>query len=115
MAYRLEFPLELIGTRDVFHISMLKKHVPDPSHMIQHEHLHTREDATYMEKPMPFSESSLEESWAGGSYLGVARLGSYLLPEVCLLLDDQMSLWGEDVRFLILIVCLSTSYPSGKK
>lgn len=79
VAYRLEFPLELIGTHNVFHISTLKKHVPDPSHIIQHEHLQIREDATYIEKPRPFGESSLGESWAGGSYLGVARSGSKIV------------------------------------
>lgn len=79
VAYRLEFPLESIETQDVFDISMLKHHVPDPSHMIQHEHLQIREDATYMEKLMPLGESSLGESWAEGSYLGVVRSGSEIV------------------------------------
>lgn len=45
VAYRLEFPLELTGIHVVFHVAML-------SHVVQHEPLEIREDATYVEKPM---------------------------------------------------------------
>ena len=34
MAYRLEFPSDLDRIHDVFHVSMLHKYIPDPSHVL---------------------------------------------------------------------------------
>ncbi|KAL0536830.1 hypothetical protein IC582_025792 [Cucumis melo] len=34
-AYRLELPIELARIHDVFHVSMLRKYIPDPSHVLQ--------------------------------------------------------------------------------
>ena len=50
VAYRLALPLELSGAQNVFHVSMLKKYVPSPSHVLQHEPLEIRKDATYVER-----------------------------------------------------------------
>ena len=36
---------------NVFHISMLKKYVVDPSHFLRHEVLNIEPSATYEEKP----------------------------------------------------------------
>ena len=35
VAYRLELPPELDRIHNVFHVSMLKKYVPDPSHVLE--------------------------------------------------------------------------------
>ena len=37
---------------DVFHVSMLKKYVPDPTHVIEPQVIEIREDLSYEEKPM---------------------------------------------------------------
>nr|XP_027062827.1 uncharacterized protein LOC113689224 [Coffea arabica] len=37
VAYKLELPLSLSGIYNVFHVSMLKKYHPDPSHVLQPE------------------------------------------------------------------------------
>ncbi len=34
MAYRLTWPPKLDRVRNVFHISMLRKYLPDPSHVL---------------------------------------------------------------------------------
>ncbi|WP_222429774.1 hypothetical protein, partial [Cobetia crustatorum] len=34
MAYRLALPTPLAGVHDIFHVFILKKYVPDPSHII---------------------------------------------------------------------------------
>ena len=34
MAYRLELPSDLDRIHDVFHVSMLRKYIPDPSHVL---------------------------------------------------------------------------------
>ena len=52
VAYRLALPSELSTVHNVFHVSMLKKYVPDPSHVIEHEPIQVHEDLTYEEKPM---------------------------------------------------------------
>ena len=52
VVYRLALPPELSGIHNVFHVSMLKKYVPNPLHVPLHEPLEIREDATYIEKPV---------------------------------------------------------------
>ena len=51
VAYRLALPPELSGVHNVFHVSMLRKYMSDPAHVLHHEPLEVREDATYVEKP----------------------------------------------------------------
>ena len=35
MAYILDFPEEFSQVHNVFHISMLRKYIPDPSHVLE--------------------------------------------------------------------------------
>ncbi|KAM2742595.1 hypothetical protein EV2_031023 [Malus domestica] len=49
VTYRLELPPELSLIHNVFHVSMLLKYVPDPSHIIQIEPLEVNLDASYVE------------------------------------------------------------------
>ena len=51
VAYRLELPPELSNVLDVFHVSMLRHHVSDPSHVIPPQPLEINPDLTYDEKP----------------------------------------------------------------
>jgi len=55
LAYRLELPLNLSNIHDVFHVSQLQKHIPDPTHKIRVETIKLRDNLTYLE--------SLNESW----------------------------------------------------
>ena len=50
VAYRLILPAELAGVHRVFHISMLRKYIPDPSHVLHHEPLETQPDVTFVER-----------------------------------------------------------------
>nr|XP_008391446.1 uncharacterized protein LOC103453662 [Malus domestica] len=52
VAYKLELPPELSLIHNVFHVSMLRKYVPDPSHIIQIEPLEVNPDASYVEEPV---------------------------------------------------------------
>ena len=52
VAYKLALPLELASVHNVFHVSMLKKYVADPSHVIRHEVIQVQEDLSYEEKPV---------------------------------------------------------------
>ncbi|KAA0066186.1 hypothetical protein E5676_scaffold790G001080 [Cucumis melo var. makuwa] len=51
-AYRLEFPIELARIHDVFHVSMLRKYIPDLSHVLQEQPVELKEDLSYVEEPV---------------------------------------------------------------
>ncbi|CAL2230273.1 unnamed protein product [Prunus armeniaca] len=52
IAYRLALPPELSRIHDVFHVSMLQKYIPDPSHVLEHQPVELREALTYEEQPV---------------------------------------------------------------
>ena len=47
MAYRLELPPKLSRIHNVFHVSMLKKYVPDPSHILEAPPIKLEEDLSF--------------------------------------------------------------------
>jgi hypothetical protein len=51
VAYRLALPTLLAGMHNVFHISLLKKYVPDPTHIIKWEQVQLSEDVTRVLRP----------------------------------------------------------------
>ncbi|CAN6718668.1 unnamed protein product [Malus baccata var. baccata] len=52
VAYRLELPSELSKVHNVFHVSMLRHYVSDPSHVIPPQPLKINPDLTYDEEPV---------------------------------------------------------------
>jgi hypothetical protein len=52
LAYRLALPPDLSGVHPVFHISMLRKYLYDPSHVISHEDVQLDENLSYTELPV---------------------------------------------------------------
>ncbi|KAA0035365.1 ty3-gypsy retrotransposon protein [Cucumis melo var. makuwa] len=50
VAYRLALPPSLSVVHDVFHVSMLRKYVPDPSHVVDYEPLEIDENLSYTEQ-----------------------------------------------------------------
>ena len=50
MAYRLALPPQLLRVHNVFHVSMLRKYEPDPSHVLDWVDLEVDEDASYEEQ-----------------------------------------------------------------
>ena len=61
VAYRLALPLELSGVHNVCHVSILKKYISDPPHVIKHEPLEIWEDATYVEKTVRIIDTKEQE------------------------------------------------------
>ena len=57
VAYRLALPPLLSGVHDVFHVSMLWKYEPEPSHMLDWTDLEVDEDASYEERPVRVLDS----------------------------------------------------------
>ena len=52
VAYRLALPPSLIEVYNIFHISMLRKYVPDPNHVVEFGPLQLREDLSYEQQPV---------------------------------------------------------------
>ena len=52
MAYRLELSSDLDRIHDVFHVSMIRKYIPDPSHVLTKQLVEIQENLTYEEEPM---------------------------------------------------------------
>ncbi|MCF6810744.1 hypothetical protein L3H50_10885, partial [Corynebacterium sp. MC-04] len=52
VAYELELPQELSMVHPVFHVSMLRKCIGDPSHITPIEDVQVTEDLTYKEVPI---------------------------------------------------------------
>ena len=61
VVYILALLLELSGIHNVFHVSMLKKYVPNPTHTLQHELLEIREDASYVDRPSKITDTKEQE------------------------------------------------------
>ncbi|XP_048228274.1 uncharacterized protein LOC125369546 [Ricinus communis] len=51
LAYRLALPQELSQIHDVFHVSMLRRHRSDPSHIVQESKIQLTEDLNNKEEP----------------------------------------------------------------
>ena len=52
VAYRLALPPELDRIHNVFHVSMLRKYVADPSHRLPEQQVELSENLTYIEEPV---------------------------------------------------------------
>ncbi|XP_028081962.1 uncharacterized protein LOC114283350 [Camellia sinensis] len=57
VAYRLALPPQLAGIHNVFHVSMLRKYVADPSHVINWEEISLDKDVTFEEGPVAIQDS----------------------------------------------------------
>ncbi|TYK11794.1 pol protein [Cucumis melo var. makuwa] len=52
VAYGLALPPSLSAVHDVFHVSMLRKYVTNPSHAVDYESLEIDENLSYAEQPV---------------------------------------------------------------
>ena len=49
VAYRMKLPPKLSRIHDTFHVSMLRKYIPDPSHVLREQPVQLKENLTYEE------------------------------------------------------------------
>ena len=61
VAYRLALPPSLSAVHNVFHVSMLRKYISDPSHVLNYEPLQLNQDLTYEEKPVRILDTKEKE------------------------------------------------------
>ena len=52
LVYRLALPSEIEKIHNVFHVSQLRKYVPDPSHVLNYSPLQIQEYLSYTEEPI---------------------------------------------------------------
>ena len=52
VAYRLALPPSMVAIHPVFHVSMLRKYVHDPAHIISYEDLEFQPNLSYEEQPI---------------------------------------------------------------
>ena len=52
VSYRLDLPEELSRVHNVFHISMLRKYISDPSHVLEAPEIELRDNLSYEEQPV---------------------------------------------------------------
>ena len=57
VAYRLALPPSISHVHDVFHVSMLRKYHPDPSHVLDWSHIELEPDISYEERPIRILDS----------------------------------------------------------
>ena len=61
VAYRLVLPPELSRIHSVFHVSMLRKYIADPSHVLQPQTVELSEDLTYEEFPVAIVDRQIRQ------------------------------------------------------
>ena len=61
VAYRLDFPWDLQKIHDVFHISMLKKYIFDPSHVLWAPPVELEENLSFKVQPVGIINQKLKE------------------------------------------------------
>ena len=57
VAYKLKLSLELSRIHDTFHVSMLRKYILDPSHVLREQPVQLKENLTYEETPVQIVDS----------------------------------------------------------
>jgi len=51
-AYRLALPIEMSKIHNVFHVSVLRKYIPDSTHVLEVQPIELDKDLCYEEKPI---------------------------------------------------------------
>ena len=61
VAYELALPPSLSGIHAIFHVSMLRKYISEPSHVLSYESLDLKLDLSYEEIPIRILDKSTKE------------------------------------------------------
>ncbi|XP_021729408.1 uncharacterized protein LOC110696430 [Chenopodium quinoa] len=59
VAYRLALPMELTKVHDVFHVSQLRRYIPDKSHVLQPKTIELDQSLTYRERQVKILDSKV--------------------------------------------------------
>ena len=64
VAYRSPLPPALTDNHNVFHISMLRRYVSDPSHILKYHTIALHKDLSYEERPVSFLDRGMKQLWS---------------------------------------------------
>ena len=60
VAYKLALPTSLEEIYNVFHVSQLRKYIPNSSHIVAYSELDLQPDLSYVEKPIAIMDRSVK-------------------------------------------------------
>ncbi|GJY61238.1 hypothetical protein Tco_0461895 [Tanacetum coccineum] len=92
VAYRLRLPGELNGVHDTFHVSNLKKCLPDPTLQIPLDEIRVDAKLKFMEEPMEILEREFKKLKRSRIAIVKVRWNSKRAPEFTWEREDQMKL-----------------------
>ncbi|XP_041026990.1 uncharacterized protein LOC121267196 [Juglans microcarpa x Juglans regia] len=90
VTYRVALPSALSGVHDVFHVSMMRKYIPDPTHVIDYEPLQIQENLTYIEEPVGIVERKDQVLWNQTIPLVKVVWNNHAISEASWELEDEM-------------------------
>ena len=61
VAYQIALPPFLSNLHNVFHVSQLKKYIPNPSHVIELDNIQLRENLTYRALPVRIEDKRIKQ------------------------------------------------------
>ena len=61
MAYRLELPPKLSRIHNIFHVSMLKKYILDPSHILEAPPVQLKKDLSFEVQPIAIVDQKMKQ------------------------------------------------------
>lgn len=60
VAYRVTLPPSILNLHDVFHVSHLRKYIPDPSHVIQMDDVQVRDNLIIEASPVRIEDREVK-------------------------------------------------------
>jgi len=61
MVYEIALPSHLANLHNIFHVSQLRKYIPDPSHVLEADDIQGREDLTVEAGPVQILDSQIKQ------------------------------------------------------
>ena len=93
VAYRLEFPTELERIHNVFHVSVLRKYISDPYHVLQTLPIQLTWDLTYEEQPVQILDTKVQQLKRKSIYLVKVLWRNQKFEEATWETEDDMRRW----------------------
>jgi len=61
VAYELVLPLPLANIHNIFHVSQLRKYVPNPSHILESNSAQVKENLSFEVRPIKIFDSQMKQ------------------------------------------------------